>query len=86
MTASYLLFDAVTGEHKALLDGGELTARRTAAVGSGGGGSAGDRCCAQIAAGRVGAASPPNWPMLTAPCAISVRSKSGRRRRITPKS
>ena len=32
VTASYLLFDAVTGEHKALLDGGELTARRTAAV------------------------------------------------------
>ncbi len=32
VTASYLLFDAVTGEHTALLDGGELTARRTAAV------------------------------------------------------
>lgn len=32
VTASYLLFDAVTGEHKALFDGGELTARRTAAV------------------------------------------------------
>ncbi len=32
VTASYLLFDGVTGEHKALLDGGELTARRTAAV------------------------------------------------------
>lgn len=32
VTASYLLFDAITGEHKALLDGGELTARRTAAV------------------------------------------------------
>ncbi len=32
VTASYLLFDALTGEHKALLDGGELTARRTAAV------------------------------------------------------
>ncbi len=32
VTASYLLFDAVTGEHIALLDGGELTARRTAAV------------------------------------------------------
>ena len=32
VTASYLLFDAVTGEHMALLDGGELTARRTAAV------------------------------------------------------
>ncbi len=32
VTASYLLFDSVTGEHKALLDGGELTARRTAAV------------------------------------------------------
>jgi ornithine cyclodeaminase/alanine dehydrogenase-like protein (mu-crystallin family) len=32
VTASYLLFDAVTGEHRALLDGGELTARRTAAV------------------------------------------------------
>jgi ornithine cyclodeaminase/alanine dehydrogenase-like protein (mu-crystallin family) len=32
VTASYLVFDAVTGEHKALLDGGELTARRTAAV------------------------------------------------------
>lgn len=30
--ASYLLFDAETGEHRALLDGGELTARRTAAV------------------------------------------------------
>lgn len=32
VTASYLLFDVVTGEHLALLDGGELTARRTAAV------------------------------------------------------
>lgn len=32
VTASYLIFDAVTGEHKALLDGSELTARRTAAV------------------------------------------------------
>lgn len=32
VTASYLVFDAITGEHKALLDGGELTARRTAAV------------------------------------------------------
>ncbi|MDV6330461.1 ornithine cyclodeaminase family protein [Asticcacaulis sp. 201] len=32
VTASYLLFDAITGEHLALLDGGELTARRTAAV------------------------------------------------------
>jgi ornithine cyclodeaminase len=32
VTASYLLFDAVNGEHMALLDGGELTARRTAAV------------------------------------------------------
>ncbi len=32
VTASYLLFDSVTGEHRALLDGGELTARRTAAV------------------------------------------------------
>lgn len=32
VTASYLLFDELTGEHKALLDGGELTARRTAAV------------------------------------------------------
>lgn len=32
VTASYLLFNAVTGEHMALLDGGELTARRTAAV------------------------------------------------------
>jgi len=32
VTASYLLFDAVTGAHLALLDGGELTARRTAAV------------------------------------------------------
>jgi len=32
VTASYLLFDAITGEHMALLDGGELTARRTAAV------------------------------------------------------
>ncbi len=32
VTASYLLFDTVTGEHTALLDGGELTARRTAAV------------------------------------------------------
>lgn len=32
VTASYLLFDSLTGEHKALLDGGELTARRTAAV------------------------------------------------------
>jgi ornithine cyclodeaminase len=32
VTASYLLFDALTGEHLALLDGGELTARRTAAV------------------------------------------------------
>ncbi|MGZ6042873.1 MAG: ornithine cyclodeaminase family protein [Asticcacaulis sp.] len=32
VTASYLVFDADTGEHLALLDGGELTARRTAAV------------------------------------------------------
>lgn len=32
VAASYLVFDAKTGEHKALLDGGELTARRTAAV------------------------------------------------------
>jgi ornithine cyclodeaminase/alanine dehydrogenase-like protein (mu-crystallin family) len=32
VAASYLLFDAVTGKHLALLDGGELTARRTAAV------------------------------------------------------
>ncbi len=32
VAAGYLVFDAVTGEHKALLDGGELTARRTAAV------------------------------------------------------
>ncbi len=32
VTASYLVIDAETGEHKALLDGGELTARRTAAV------------------------------------------------------
>ena len=32
VAASYLLFDEQTGIHKALLDGGELTARRTAAV------------------------------------------------------
>lgn len=32
VTASYLVFNAVTGEHLALMDGGELTARRTAAV------------------------------------------------------
>jgi len=32
VTASYIVIDAVTGEHLALLDGGELTARRTAAV------------------------------------------------------
>ncbi len=32
VTASYLVFDTVSGEHLALLDGGELTARRTAAV------------------------------------------------------
>lgn len=45
VTASYLLFDAVTGEHKALLDGGELTARRTAAVAA----VAADRLTAQSA-------------------------------------
>ena len=32
VSASYIVIDAVTGEHLALLDGGELTARRTAAV------------------------------------------------------
>jgi ornithine cyclodeaminase len=32
VTASYLLFNEVTGEHMALIDGAELTARRTAAV------------------------------------------------------
>ena len=32
VTASFLLFDEVTGEHLALIDGGTLTARRTAAV------------------------------------------------------
>lgn len=32
--ASYLVFSAETGEHLALLDGGVLTARRTAAVGA----------------------------------------------------
>ena len=32
VAAGYLVFDAITGEHRALLDGGELTARRTAAV------------------------------------------------------
>lgn len=32
VTASYIVIDATTGEHLALLDGGELTARRTAAV------------------------------------------------------
>jgi ornithine cyclodeaminase len=32
VTASYLVIDTVTGEHLALLEGGELTARRTAAV------------------------------------------------------
>ncbi len=32
VTASYIVIDAETGEHLALLDGGELTARRTAAV------------------------------------------------------
>ncbi len=30
--ASYLVFDEVTGEHKAILDGATLTAKRTAAV------------------------------------------------------
>ncbi len=32
VAASYIVIDAMTGEHLALLDGGELTARRTAAV------------------------------------------------------
>ena len=32
VTASYIVIDTETGEHLALLDGGELTARRTAAV------------------------------------------------------
>lgn len=32
VTASFLLFDETTGEHLALIDGGTLTARRTAAV------------------------------------------------------
>lgn len=32
--ASYLVFDVETGEHKAILDGAELTARRTAAQGA----------------------------------------------------
>jgi len=32
VSGSYLLFDAVTGEHRAILEGGELTARRTAAI------------------------------------------------------
>ncbi len=32
VAASYIVIDAETGEHLALLDGGELTARRTAAV------------------------------------------------------
>ncbi len=32
VTASYIVIDTTTGEHLALLDGGELTARRTAAV------------------------------------------------------
>ncbi len=32
ITASYLVFDEVTGEHKAILDGATLTAMRTAAV------------------------------------------------------
>ena len=32
ISASYILFDRATGEHLMLLDGGELTARRTAAA------------------------------------------------------
>jgi ornithine cyclodeaminase/alanine dehydrogenase-like protein (mu-crystallin family) len=32
VTASFLLFDETTGEHLALIDGGTLTSRRTAAV------------------------------------------------------
>ena len=32
IASSYILFDRVTGAHKLLLDGGELTARRTAAA------------------------------------------------------
>ncbi len=32
LSASYLLFDSKTGQHLAFLDGGELTARRTAAA------------------------------------------------------
>jgi ornithine cyclodeaminase/alanine dehydrogenase-like protein (mu-crystallin family) len=32
ITASYLVFDEITGEHKAILDGATLTAMRTAAV------------------------------------------------------
>jgi ornithine cyclodeaminase/alanine dehydrogenase-like protein (mu-crystallin family) len=32
ITASYLVFDEVTGEHRAILDGATLTAMRTAAV------------------------------------------------------
>ncbi len=32
ISSSYILFDRRTGEHKLLLDGGELTARRTAAA------------------------------------------------------
>ncbi len=32
ITASYLVFDELTGEHKAILDGATLTAMRTAAV------------------------------------------------------
>ncbi|GGZ20036.1 quinate 5-dehydrogenase [Asticcacaulis endophyticus] len=42
VNASYLLFDGTTHEHLALIDGGELTARRTAAV-------------AAIAAGKLAA-------------------------------
>lgn len=40
VSASYIVFDAVTGQHLAMLDGEELTARRTAA-------------CAAIAANRL---------------------------------
>ena len=32
ISSSYVLFDRLTGEHRLLLDGGELTARRTAAA------------------------------------------------------
>ncbi len=56
LSASYLLFDSKTGEHVAFVDGGELTARRTAAASA----LAADYLCRQdsnsqllVGAGRV---------------------------------